>query len=39
MLNRANRGATIFHRPEDYIAFGRILFEALERSQLELKLG
>lgn len=32
-LNHADRRATIFHKPEDYVA---ILVEGLERSQLEL---
>ena len=36
MLNRGNRRAPIFHKPEDYEAFERILVEALDRSQIKL---
>ena len=36
MLNRANRRQTIFHKPEDYEAFERMMEEALERSDLSL---
>ncbi len=35
-LNRGNLRATIFHKDEDYVAFERILGEALERYQIEL---
>jgi putative transposase len=31
VLNRSNRRATIFHNDEDYVAFERILSQALER--------
>ncbi|MFM8407759.1 MAG: transposase, partial [Pirellulaceae bacterium] len=31
VLNRSNRRATIFHKDEDYVAFERILSQALER--------
>ena len=36
MLNRANGRATIFHKPDDYQAFERVLAEAVERSDLLL---
>ena len=32
-LNRGNLRATIFHKPEDYVAFEKILYEALGRCQ------
>jgi putative transposase len=35
-LNRGNLRATIFHKPEDYIAFEKILHEALEIYKVEL---
>ena len=31
VLNRANARMTIFHKPEDYAAFERVLEEAVER--------
>jgi len=36
MLNRANLRATIFHKPEDYEAFERIMAEALAKFDLSL---
>jgi len=30
VLNRANRGAKIFHKPRDYAAFIKIVAEGLE---------
>ena len=35
-LNRGNLRATIFHKREDYVAFERILYEALEIHKIEL---
>lgn len=35
-LNRGNLRATIFHKQEDYAAFERILYDALEIHQIEL---
>ena len=35
-LNRGNLRATIFHKEEDYVAFEKILFEALEIHKVEL---
>ena len=35
-LNRGNLRATIFHKPEDYFAFEKILHEALEIYKVEL---
>jgi putative transposase len=35
-LNRGNLRATIFHKPDDFAAFERILGEGLERHQIEL---
>ena len=35
-LNRGNLRATIFHKEADYVAFERILGEALGRYQIEL---
>ena len=34
-LNRGNLRATIFHKPDDYDAFERILGEALQIHQIE----
>ncbi|WP_459554719.1 transposase [Lacunimicrobium album] len=35
-LNRGNARATIFHKPEDYQAFERVLAAGLERYQIQL---
>ncbi|TWT92833.1 transposase [Stieleria varia] len=35
-LNRGNGRATIFHKPEDYDAFERILAQGLERYPCQL---
>ena len=35
-LNRGNLRATIFHKQEDNVAFGKILYEALEFHKIEL---
>ena len=35
-LNRGNLRAEIFHKWEDYVAFERILYEALEIHKIEL---
>jgi putative transposase len=34
-LNRGNRRAEIFHKDADYVAFGKILGEALEIHQVD----
>jgi putative transposase len=36
VLNRANAGMTIFSKPEDYVAFQRVLEEAAERTKTRL---
>ena len=35
-LNHGNLRATIFHKQEDYVAFGEILYETLEIHKVEL---
>ena len=35
-LNRGNLRATIFHKPEDYVAFEKILHDALDIHKVEL---
>ena len=36
VLNRANARMTIFHKPDDYAAFERVLAEAVERTKTRL---
>jgi putative transposase len=36
VLNRANAGMTILQQPEDYVAFERVLEEAVERTKTRL---
>jgi len=36
VLNRANARMTIFHKPDDYAAFERVLHEAVERTKTRL---
>jgi putative transposase len=36
VLNRANARATIFEKPEDYLAFERVLQEALDRVEMRV---
>ena len=36
MLNRANLRATIFHKPGDYLAFEKLLAQAVEKFDIEL---
>lgn len=36
MLNRANLRATIFHKPDDYLAFEKLLAQAVDKFDIEL---
>jgi len=35
-LNRANGGNELFHKPEDYSAFERIMISAMHRTPIQL---
>ena len=35
-MNRGNGRMTLFHKPDDYAAFGRVLIEGLSRYEVEL---